>query len=110
MDLSYRIVEVERARTSAGKRHLLRHLHGERITQRQAILAKCCDCMGYHADGRLDCRVTQCPLYCYMPYRGEGEKQAVKSRRRSPGSVSGEGTWVADLPGVGAASFPPVSS
>jgi hypothetical protein len=32
------------APTSRGKTNLLRHLGGN---QRHAILAKCCDCMGY---------------------------------------------------------------
>ncbi len=54
---------------SKGKTHLIRHLEGKRLTQRQAILAKCCECTGYHADGRTDCGITDCPLYQFMPYR-----------------------------------------
>jgi hypothetical protein len=57
------------APTSRGKTNLLRHLGGKRLTQRQAILAKCCDCMGYWVDGRVDCRIPTCALYRFMPYR-----------------------------------------
>ncbi len=58
--------------TSRGKTHLIRHMEGERLTQRQAILAKCCECMGYHVDGRNDCDMPDCPLYPFMPYRSKG--------------------------------------
>lgn len=54
---------------STGKTALRKHLAGARLTQRQAILAKCCDCMGYWRDGRADCRVPACSLYPFMPYR-----------------------------------------
>lgn len=68
-----RLKAVSDAPSSAGKRHLLRHLKGERLTQRQAILAKCCDCMCYHADGRVDCLMKNCSLYPFMPYRSKNE-------------------------------------
>lgn len=48
------------------------HRKGGRLTQRQAILAKCADCMNNYVDGREDCRITACPLYPWMPYRGRG--------------------------------------
>ena len=54
---------------SKGKTNLVKHWKGERLTQRQAILAKCCDCMCYHVDGRLDCKMPHCSLYPWMPYR-----------------------------------------
>jgi hypothetical protein len=57
--------------STRGKTNLIRYLEGERLTQREAILAKCCDCAGYHSDGRVDCRMPDCPLYPYMPYRGK---------------------------------------
>jgi Zn-finger protein len=67
-----RIEAVDSAPSTRGKRHLLDHLRGERLTHRQAILAKCCECTGYHADGRVDCRMSLCPLYPFMPYREKG--------------------------------------
>lgn len=62
-----------------GKRELLRHLMGERLTMKQGILAMCYDCNGYYADGKLDCLVPGCPLYGFMPYREDREK--VKRER-----------------------------
>ena len=56
---------------SRGNTLLKKHLKGERLTQRQAILSKCADCTGYHADGRYDCEMPDCPLYPYMPYKGK---------------------------------------
>lgn len=61
---------VEKAPVSAGKTLLLKHLDGERLTASQRIKAKCCECMGYYVDGRVDCKIPNCPLYPAMPYRG----------------------------------------
>jgi len=63
---------VETAPKSSGKSFLLKHLYGETLTRDQAIRAKCCDCMGYYQDGRIDCEISGCPLYPFMPYRGKG--------------------------------------
>ncbi len=52
-----------------GNKELKKHLLGDRLTQRQAILAKCADCMGYYFDGKVDCQLPDCPLYAFMPYR-----------------------------------------
>ena len=60
---------VLRAKNSSGRNRLARHLQGEYITRGEAILAKCCDCMGYYADGMNDCEVPTCPLYTWMPYK-----------------------------------------
>lgn len=70
---------------SAGKTNLVKHLKGERLTQRQAILAKCCDCMCYHVDGRLDCRMPHCSLYPFRPYKEDpavSSEKVISSRRR----------------------------
>jgi hypothetical protein len=56
-----------------GNKELKKYEMGDRLTQRQAILAKCADCMGYYFDGRLDCSLSECPLYPYMPYRENKE-------------------------------------
>lgn len=39
-----------------------------RPSMRQAVLAKCHDCMGEYVDGRCDCGVPRCALYYWMPY------------------------------------------
>ena len=80
-------------KASAGKTNLLKHLRGERLTQRQAILAKCCDCMGYHNDGRMDCRMPHCSLYPFRPYKDDpalSPKKAISSRRRGAATPLGE--------------------
>ncbi len=65
-----------------GNKELKKHLLGDRLTQRQAILAKCADCCGYYFDGREDCDIPDCPLYSYMPYRKE--KIPVTHRTSTP--------------------------
>ena len=62
-----------------GRKELLKHLDGERLTMKQAILAKCYGCMGYFSDGRQDCKIDECPLYPFMPFR-EGEKRQFIKR------------------------------
>jgi hypothetical protein len=46
-----------------------KYLRGEEISMQDAIEAKCYECMGGYADGRLDCEGTTCSLYSHMPYR-----------------------------------------
>jgi len=65
---------------SAGKTFLEKYAGGGSLSARQSIIAKCCDCMGYHVDGRIDCKLNRCPLYPFMPYR-EGEKMKRKGPR-----------------------------
>lgn len=64
--------EIKRAEsmpTSRGRNMMLKYLRGEKLTQREAIVAKCFECMGGHFDGRIDCKMESCSLYPYMPYR-----------------------------------------
>lgn len=53
---------------SQGKKLMLKHLDGERLSASQAIKAKCFDCCGGFADGRLPCEITSCPLIKWYPY------------------------------------------
>ena len=41
------------------------------MRQKEAILAKCYDCMGFYEDGTMDCGCSDCPLHFWMPYRGK---------------------------------------
>lgn len=76
-----------------GRKELVAHLEGDRLTLRQMIRAKCYDCMGFFADGRVDCNIPECALYPMMPYRkgekyqslnlSEDQKAALKERGRS---------------------------
>lgn len=63
---------------ASGRKELLKYLGRDRITQRQAILAKCYDCMAYYADGRNDCKALDCPLYPFMPYSSRPQKPSKK--------------------------------
>ena len=72
--VSERIKAMDGAPASTGKTNLRKYLSGGILTRNQAILAKCCDCMGYFFDGRWDCKIPACPLYPFMPYRGREEK------------------------------------
>jgi hypothetical protein len=56
---------MKRAR---GKNELLKHQAGERLTQRQMIMAKCNECCCGYIDGNNDCKIPGCPLYPLMPY------------------------------------------
>ncbi len=69
--VSQRLNILETAPASSGKTNLLKHLYGDRLTRNAAIAAKCCDCMGYYIDGRIDCKTGDCPLHPFMPYRGK---------------------------------------
>ena len=68
-DTFQQIKSIETAPASRGKTFLLKYLRGSVLTRDQAIKAKCCDCMGYNIDGRIDCQDHDCPLYLYIPYR-----------------------------------------
>jgi hypothetical protein len=52
-----------------GKKELLKHLAGEPLTLKQAVIAQCYSCNAGYFDGRVDCETPQCSLYGFMPYR-----------------------------------------
>jgi len=60
-----------------GIKELNKHLSGGKLSLKQAILAKCADCLGLYGDGKDDCAMTDCPLYPFMSYG-----VAWKSRQR----------------------------
>jgi hypothetical protein len=66
--------------TVKGSSALKKHLKGERLTQRNAIEAKCCDCVGNYLDGQEDCGILECPLHPWMPYR-KGRVRPKKSKK-----------------------------
>lgn len=72
--------EIEEHGLSAkGRMELIRHLEGRPLQRGRAIVAKCYDCMGYYADGKVDCLTSACPLYGFMPYAEGGLRRAVKN-------------------------------
>lgn len=56
-----------------GRKELIKHLKGGRLTLKAAVLAKCFDCMGGYQGGKIDCKMPDCSLYAWMSYR-EGRK------------------------------------
>lgn len=76
MDIQNRIKSICRyGKTARGQRELIKHLEGHCLTLRQAVYAKCNDCTGYYADGKVDCCMPGCPLYPFMPYNANRVKK-----------------------------------
>lgn len=68
--------EIQKYGKSAkGRKELLRHLDGKKLTLRQAVAAHCYSCAGYYADGKVDCDLISCPLHPFMPYRKSERKK-----------------------------------
>ncbi|MBI3599748.1 MAG: hypothetical protein HY097_03780 [Nitrospinae bacterium] len=44
---------------ACGGKELKQHQEGKRLTYKQALHAKCYDCMGVYVDGRADCGVKR---------------------------------------------------
>ena len=69
-----------------GVRYLNAWEMGDKLTLKQAVLAKCADCMGKYADGMIDCEIPECPLYAFAPYgamwRGREKKTISEGLRR----------------------------
>ena len=55
--------------TAVGRLPLGKHTEGNRLTYKQAALAKCYTCMAGYTDGKFDCECPDCPLHPFMPYR-----------------------------------------
>ncbi len=68
-------------KTAKGKKELIKHLEGRRLTLRQATLAKCFDCTGYFADGKNDCSMPHCPLHPFMAYNENRPKRKNSAAR-----------------------------
>ena len=67
-----RISSIDRHGNNApGNRFLKTYLEGGILSLRRAVTAKCADCCGFYADGKVGCGVEDCPLYPWMPYRGK---------------------------------------
>ncbi len=74
MDVKRHLEIVKNAPQAKGKASYIKYLEGGRITAIPAIQCKCYDCMGYYADGRRDCKMPDCSLYPWMPYKGQEER------------------------------------
>jgi hypothetical protein len=78
------IEQTRRCGKFQGRKELLQHLEGKRLSYKKACLAKCFECMGGYADGAYDCRIEQCPLYPRMPYRGKTNGLCLPDPLNSP--------------------------
>ena len=71
------ILESARSgKMTSGKRELLNHLAGKKLTQKQAIRAKCYDCSGF-GESR-ECDIVECSLLPYSQYGGKKWKAKGK--------------------------------
>lgn len=78
--MCYRKEVKKYGRRTKGRKELLKHLENKRITRQQAIEAKCYECMGFYADGIIDCGISNCPLYPYNP-NSKANKKIQKEKR-----------------------------
>ena len=75
-----------------GYNEMVKYLHGEILTLKQSVKAKCFDCMGFYADGKNDCKITTCSLYPFMPFNENGPRKRVAkpmSEERKAALLSG---------------------
>jgi hypothetical protein len=68
-----------RATNIKGKNQYADFKKGVRLTHKQAILAKCYECMGFFEDGKQDCCGKGCPLYQFYPYKCENSVSVVEN-------------------------------
>jgi hypothetical protein len=69
----------QNGKTARGKKELLKHLEGGRLTLRQATLAKCYSCMCYFSDGKIDCKMPDCPLHDFMAFNENKTKLTTRT-------------------------------
>ena len=74
--MEQRIENVKALPLRRGKQELLIHLEGGRnLTAREALTAKCYECMGGY-DEATDCLIPACSLHPWMPYREGGVRKS----------------------------------
>jgi hypothetical protein len=76
--------------SAKGRAELIKHRSGKKLSYKQAVLAKCNECCGFYADGKLDCQIPDCPLYGFMPYRTTNKKIKSKALAIAINGVSGD--------------------
>ena len=62
------MITADHGRRAKGQKEYLKFLDGEKLTRKEAMLAKCYECMYFYNDGKVDCMGYTCPLYQYYPY------------------------------------------
>lgn len=75
---------VEQAGMFRGRKELIKHLKGGKITRKQAMDAMCFQCMGYFSEGRQDCKTPECPMFNFRPYKDtKSSEEDLRRRRRN---------------------------
>ena len=71
-------------KSRAGKRELIKHLEGIRLTRQQAIRAQCYDCNGMGDSG--DCDIETCPLIPFSLFNRQKRhfSRAGKAKKAIP--------------------------
>jgi hypothetical protein len=52
-----------------GGKELRKYLEGGKLTPKAIVVAKCYECSGGYADGKVDCLIPDCPLHPLHPYK-----------------------------------------
>jgi len=81
-----RIESIQRSPKCSGKQELLAHMAGKTISRKQAMQAKCFECCNGFIDGRVDCGISDCPLYAWMPYRASRPTLVRRKSKQTPES------------------------
>jgi hypothetical protein len=84
-----RIEDVNTWRQAQGKMEYSRHLKGEALTMKQAILGECYSCTAGYFDGKRDCEATECVLYQFMPYRKNKIVRERSARQKANDAKAG---------------------
>lgn len=75
IDVKTLIAHIEKEGLKArGKKELIAHLKGEKISRSGGMRAACYQCMGYFVDGRQDCGIETCPMFAWRPFKEKGNK------------------------------------
>jgi hypothetical protein len=89
MDSAYQLKRVEEiGKRAIGRSEYIRFLRGEKLGYDEAISAHCYECGGFYNDGVCDCKSTMCPLYQYMPYRGQNAAKRENMGESTPTTAS----------------------
>ena len=75
------LASARKGHKRAGQKDLINHLQGKRLTQRQAIKAKCYDCSGMGEDP--DCENDECSLFNFSPYNRMCKRLSQKKGKMS---------------------------
>jgi hypothetical protein len=84
------IDNVQTWKDHRGKKELLKHLAGEQLTLKQAVIAQCYSCNAGYFDGRIDCETPDCSLYGFMPYRKNKVKRVRSEKQQLSDARNGK--------------------